>query len=122
MLLCLRISIIAIVVIPPIAITMRRLYITKVSGFPVAVWGSALFLAGFLLLPWLNLQPLKYINLDWLFDFAPPLLEMVFKLIGLTQLSTLAGKVAGLDMLFHPRGWLTLLLVSPVWMWVLVLK
>lgn len=83
--------------------------------YPFAGIAGALFLISFFKLPWLNLQPLKLIGLDWLVDLAP-MLEPLLGKWGLKGAQRGVESFGLLEPFFEPRGWLTLLLVTNKWL------
>lgn len=85
------------------------------TGFPAAGTASVLLLFSFFKLPWLNLQPLKLIGLDWLVDVAP-ILEPLLGRLGLRWAQRGVESFGLLEPFFEPRGWLTLLLVANKWL------
>lgn len=83
--------------------------------------GAVLMIISFFALPWLNLQPLKYVGLDWLFDIAPAA-EWLAKLLGAGVMGGLFGGIDLIDPIFNPPGWATLALVAGPLTWLVVLS
>lgn len=82
--------------------------------------GATLMILSFFVLPWLNLQPLKYVGLDWLFDIAPAA-EWLARLLGAGVMGGLFGGIGFIDPIFNPPGWATLALVAGPLTWLAVL-
>ena len=109
-----------LVVIPPILFTIKWLAQRDEGFVPIAVWFASLMLVSFFILPWLDLQPLKHFNLAWVFGTVP-WLELVGKWVGMDWLLTILEKLSGLEILFEPPGWLTLILAARPWLWLVTI-
>lgn len=110
-------------------IIFPSLYLTVLSSkqpdrYPLYVvltgWGNSFVSGSFFFLPWLDLQPLKHFGLEWLFD-ALPFAELFAKWIGKELVVNLIEKLSGLEILFQPPGWLTLLITAPIVLWPILL-
>lgn len=82
--------------------------------------GASLVLLSMSIVPWLNLQPLKHLGLAWFYEGLPAWEWLVHRL-GIGWLGRALEKLSGLETLFEPPGWLALVLVGRlgVWLWVL---
>lgn len=105
-----------LVLIPPILFAIKWLAQRDEGFVPIAVWFASLMLVSFFILPWLDLQPLKHFNLGWVFGTVP-WLELLGKWVGMDWLLNILEKLSGLEILFEPPGWLTLILAARPWLW-----
>lgn len=103
-----------LIVAPPLWFTFKWWRAGQGLRPSLASWGAGLFLLSFYALPWLNLQPLKHIGLDWIVDVAPPLLESSLRQLGLESLGSVSERVSSIELFFSPPGWLTLIMVAPI--------
>lgn len=113
-LLCVRL-LVAVVLLAPagVAISWSK---SRSRPFPLATVGASLMLISFGVLPWLSLQPLDPIGLEWLGD-ALPMAGRLLALLGAKSLSAVLGWMGVIGFLTNWYGWVALLLTAgpPVW-------
>lgn len=97
----------------PLLLTFRWWQGNEEKGiFPVGIWGISLVLLSTFYIPWLNLNPLQHLGLDWLPDVIPPGLEIVRKLLHTDRFGSLINLFGILEPIFGPPGWVTLLVAA----------
>ena len=110
---CLNFFALLLIILPAFSSTLRWFQNgSKAERMPLGIWGNSLLLLSTFYIPWLNLNPLKYLGLDWLIDVAPPLLAMGLKLLRTERLGFLGKFFDVLGPIFGPPGWATLLLTA----------
>lgn len=107
---CLNLFVLFLVLAPTAERSFR--WVQERGRAPVGIWGSSLFLISVFYVPWLNLNPLQHVGLDWLIDVAPPTLELVLKLFRSERFGSLLGFFGILEPLFGPPGWATLFVTA----------
>lgn len=108
-----------LILLPSLFLTFFRWQEEKQHVTLLATWAASLFLFSFFFLPWLDLQPLKHFGVEWIYD-AIPVLEIVAGWFGAEFVADAASHISGLDLLFSPPGWLTLLITARPLIWLIV--
>lgn len=116
---CLTLALLFLVVAPPVAALADWARRSEPRPLPLAAVGAALMLFSFFALPWLSLQPLRYAELDWLYDLAP-LAREILGWLGIDDLERLLPIWRAFGFLTHPRGWLALILSRGPLVWLAV--